>query len=62
MLWSLLNAFELHVRETDADSTTLTATRATLILEPHGGGGDLVRQEARGRRVQQIKSRSDGGT
>ncbi len=59
MLWSLLQAARLHVRtlnEPDAQSYA----SATLVLEPRGGGGDLVLQTDRRRIIQQVKARPDG--
>jgi len=58
MLWTLLNAFQIRIVESDADPVKVTATRAFLIVEPVGGGGDLVHVGPGGRRVQQVKTRS----
>ncbi len=61
MLWSLLEAFTLQIEDCDSDSTGESATQAFLVLEPQGGGGDLLVQDRDAEIVQQLKARSDAG-
>lgn len=67
MLWTLLNAVEMRIDQNDTDPVAVTATAACLVVEPLGGGGDLVRFDSIPsshiqRRIQQVKMRTDGGT
>jgi hypothetical protein len=61
MLWSLLRAVKLQTREYVADAFG-QPSRAILILEPIGGGGDLQRVEGPKRAVEQLKADSSRGT
>jgi len=61
MLWSLLQATRLHIRACEQLDAASFA-RATIVLEPMGGGGDIVVQTDRRRIIQQVKARSGGGT
>lgn len=60
LLWSLLQASRARV----ASKLTMSGNQAqgvTLILEPIGGGGDLVIRSGSRRIVQQLKARANGG-
>jgi len=61
LLWTLLTAVRFKIIESDADPDRLSATRATLIVEPKDGG-DLQHVSAKGRRIQQVKMRSGRGS
>ncbi|MCD4678503.1 MAG: ATP-binding protein, partial [Desulfobacula sp.] len=61
LLWSLLRAVKLRVVKT-VGSESEAHSSMTLILEPLGGGGDLQLKYKCGKIVEQLKSRSDGGT
>ncbi len=61
MLWTLLRAS----RATLAKSPLVEndeLQEVTIVVEPSGGGGDLVAQSAGKRSVEQIKARPDGRT
>jgi hypothetical protein len=62
MLWSLMRALSMHVRECDRSPGDNSVERAVLILEPRGGGGDVQQRAGRRRVVEQLKAKSDGGT
>jgi hypothetical protein len=62
MLWSLLRATKLHVSDCSTDSETGAPAKATLTLEPIGGGGDIQEYGALSRLVDQVKSRPSGST
>ena len=61
LLWSLLRAsrarFDSPVTDDDG-----TLNQVTLVLEPVGGGGDLVVAEGRRKTAEQLKARPDGST
>ena len=59
MLWSLARAGQLHILGVEMGANEELST-ATLILEPRGGGDLAVQDEVT--TVEQVKSRSDGGT
>lgn len=61
MLWTLLRASRARlINQTRLDDGQLQ--EVTLVLEPSGGGGDLVVETAGMRYVEQLKARSDGST
>jgi hypothetical protein len=62
MLWSLLRALKMHVRECDRSPTDNSVERAVLVLEPREGGGDVQEFAGRHRIVEQLKAKSGGGT
>lgn len=62
MLWSLLRALKVNVRQCHRSPTDDRIERATLILEPRGGGGDVQERTGRRRIVEQLKAKSAGGT
>lgn len=62
MLWSLLRALRMYVRECDRSATDDSVERAVLILEPHEGGGDVQERGGRRRVVEQLKTKSGGDT
>jgi hypothetical protein len=62
MLWSLLRALKMHVRECDRSSADNSVERAVLVLEPREGGGDVQERAGRRRIVEQLKAKSGGGT
>ena len=61
ILWTLLRASRAHIAKSTfgADGTV---QEATIVLEPYGGGGDLVMQTKSRREVEQLKARPDGST
>lgn len=61
LLWSLLRVVKVRVIE-PVRADTLSPESVTLILEPHGGGGDLQLKRRCRLVVEQVKSRSGGGT
>lgn len=61
MLWSLLRAVRAHIAGRSFDSAG-ELEHVTLILEPIGGGGDLVVQQGARRIVEQLRTRADRGT
>jgi hypothetical protein len=62
ILWSLLRALKMHVRECDRSSADNSVERAVLVLEPREGGGDVQERSGRRRVVEQLKAKSGGGT
>jgi hypothetical protein len=62
MLWSLLEASRIHISNTAIDSTNQQMTSAFLVLEPLGGGGDVLICTPQHTRIQQLKLKSDGGS
>jgi hypothetical protein len=62
MLWSMLRALRMHVRECDRSPSDNSVERAVLILEPREGGGDVQEQVGRRRIVEQLKAKPGGGT
>jgi hypothetical protein len=62
MLWSLLRALKMHIRECDRSPLDNSIERAVLILEPSQGGGDVQEWAGRRRIVEQLKAKSGGGT
>lgn len=61
MLWSLLQASRASfIEPPEIQDGEIQA--ATIILEPAGGGGDLVFQGGQRRYIEQLKVRSGGGT
>lgn len=61
LVWSLLHASKLHIQSSDIGADGQTGSSAFIILEPHGGGGDLRVHTSSGRHVQQVKAISGGG-
>ena len=62
MLWSLLRTSRLRIGDQTRHAATGELTAALLVLEPIGGGGDLVLQTPVSKVVEQLKTRSDAGT
>lgn len=63
MLWSLLRSSSARIAIPQSTSCTADElTEATLILEPIGGGGDLVVVSGNRRIVEQLKAKSGGGS
>ncbi len=61
MLWTLLRASRARlVKPTLFENSQLK--EVTLVLEPGGGGGDLVVKAKERRSVEQLKARPDGST
>jgi len=61
MLWSLLEASELVIRDGDLGTQEGHNFSAWIVIEPTGGGGDIRTFIGGEVTVQQIKSKSDGG-
>ncbi|HUY90826.1 MAG TPA: hypothetical protein VMV10_18975 [Pirellulales bacterium] len=61
LLWSLLRASRAHFI-TPAIIKGGRMEAVTILVEPAGGGGDLVLTEGKRRYVEQIKARPDGST
>lgn len=61
MLWTLLRTTRLHAKRCRVDDATGQVVRASLLLEPIGGGGDLQEMTDTVRVVQQLKARTGGG-
>jgi hypothetical protein len=62
MLWSLLRALKMQVRECDRSPTDGAVERAVLVLEPREGGGDVQERTGPRRIVEQLKAKAGGGT
>jgi hypothetical protein len=62
MLWSLLRALKMNVRECHRSPTDNKIDSAILVLEPRGGGGDVQERSGRRRIVEQLKAKAAGGT
>lgn len=61
LLWSLLRVVKLRVAG-PVRAGTVPPESVTLVLEPHGGGGDLQLKRRGSLVVEQVKSRCGGGT
>lgn len=55
LLWSLLQTASIRV-DSDVSSDGLLGTRALVVLEPAGGGGDLRVESLATRSIQQLKA------
>jgi hypothetical protein len=61
ILYQVMNSADVALSiETTGDATDPDAV--TLLVEPRGGGGDMVARATHGRTVYQFKARSDHGT
>ena len=61
IMWSLLEASTIQVKAFDADANGKNATQALVVLEPNGGGGDILVCDSDTTTVQQLKAKSGGG-